>query len=259
MFKRVTYMAYALLAYGAFLATYLYTIGFVSGIYVANPLDGAAIDPWWLALAIDAGLIGVFALQHSGMARPAFKRWWTRMVPEPIERATYVLLSCVALALLFWQWRPLGGTVWSVEDPGLKGLLDTVACAGWLGVPAASFFINHFDLFGLRQAWLHLRGKPYTPLRFGVPGPYKYVRHPLYVAWLMAFWATPTMSVAHLVFALGMSAYILMAIRVEERDLEAFHGAAYRAYRKRVPMLIPNLGAGKEEAEALLKGETTAL
>jgi protein-S-isoprenylcysteine O-methyltransferase Ste14 len=172
------------------------------------------------------------------MARPAFKRWWTQFVPQPVERSTYVLASSLALILLYWQWRPLGGIVWSVEDPTGRFVLVGLAATGWATVLATTFLINHFDLFGLRQVWLHLRGRPYTPLAFRTPGPYRVVRHPLYVGWLLAFWATPTMGAAHLVFALGTTAYILMAIRWEERDLVAAH-PEYAAYRERVGMLFP--------------------
>lgn len=177
------------------------------------------------------------------MARPAFKRWWTQIIPPEAERSTYVLLSSLALVLLFWQWRPIGGTVWHVEHAAGQALLYGLFAAGWLTVLVTTFLINHFDLFGLRQVWLYLRGEPYRPLRFVTPGPYRHVRHPLYVGWLLAFWATPTMTVAHFLFAAATTAYILIAIRFEERDLVDVHGPSYVEYRDRVPMLLPRLRA----------------
>jgi protein-S-isoprenylcysteine O-methyltransferase Ste14 len=176
------------------------------------------------------------------MARPAFKTWWTRVVPVEAERSTYVLCSSLALALLFTAWQPLGGTVWDVADPAGRAALWSVYALGWVTVLLCTFLINHFDLFGLRQVWLHLRGRPYTPLRFGMPGPYRLVRHPLYVGWLIAFWVTPTMTITHLLFAVVTTLYILAAIRLEERDLVDLHGPAYAEYRARTPMLVPRLG-----------------
>jgi methanethiol S-methyltransferase len=158
-----------------------------------------------------------------------------------MERSTYVLLSSLALLLLFWQWRPIGGVVWNIEDATGRTLMYALFAAGWVIVLVTTFLINHFDLFGLRQVWLYLRGRPYTPLGFVTPGPYRYVRHPLYVGWLFAFWATPTMTVAHLFFAVATTAYILLAIQFEERDLVVIHGEDYATYRQRVPMLIPRL------------------
>jgi protein-S-isoprenylcysteine O-methyltransferase Ste14 len=176
------------------------------------------------------------------MARPAFKRWWTRFVPKPVERSTYVLFSSLALIALFVYWQPIGGVIWNVQDPIGRAVLYGLFAFGWGLVLLATFLINHFDLFGLRQVWLYLRGKEYRPLNFGTPALYKIVRHPLYVGWFFAFWATPSMTVAHLFFALLTAAYILIAIRFEERDLLAEHGARYSEYRKQVPMLVPRLG-----------------
>lgn len=244
--RRHLVFAFGLASYFAFLGTFLYAIGFVGDFAVPRSIDSAAAQPVGLASLINALLLGVFAVQHSVMARPGFKRWWTRIVPEPMERSTYVLLSSLALILLFWQWRPMGGIVWHVESPAGRAVLYSLFGFGWLTVLVTTFMINHFDLFGLRQVWLYWRGKPYTSLRFTTPGPYKYVRHPLYVGWLTAFWATPTMTVAHLVFALGTTAYILIAIRFEERDLVEFHGEEYAEYRQRVPMLLPRLARKKE-------------
>jgi protein-S-isoprenylcysteine O-methyltransferase Ste14 len=203
-------------------------------------LDGEPRGP--LALTVDFGLLTLFALQHSGMARPGFKRLWVRVVPVPVERATYVLLSNLALLLLFWQWRPIGGVVWEITEPTARAVVHVLFAAGWLTVLATSFLINHFDLFGLRQAFLYFRGVPYTPLPFTTPGPYRLVRHPLYVGWLIAFWATPTMSAAHLLFAAAITMYILVAVALEERDLVAAY-PQYADYRRRVPMLVPGLRA----------------
>jgi protein-S-isoprenylcysteine O-methyltransferase Ste14 len=238
MLKRLLAFAYGVACYAVFFVTFLYAIGFVGNVVVPKTMDSGREGPLAAALAVNLGLLAVFALQHSVMARPAFKRAWKRVVPEPLERSTYVLASSLALLLLFWQWRPIGGVVWSVEAPA-AAVLHAVAAAGWLTILASTFLINHFDLFGLRQVWLHLRGRPYTPLAFRTPGPYRWVRHPLYVGWLLAFWATPTMTAAHLVFALATTVYILGAIRLEERDLLEAHGEAYRRYRDAVPMLVP--------------------
>ncbi len=239
--KRTLLLAYGLICYGIFLATFLYAIGFVGNFAVPTTLDGPATGSIWQALAINLGLLSAFALQHSVMARPAFKRWWTRFVPEPVERSTYVLFSSLALIALFMFWQPMGGVVWNVTQPLGQAVLYALFALGWGLVLVATFLINHFDLFGLRQVWLAFRGKPYTPLKFGTPWLYKYVRHPLYVGWFIAFWATPTMTLAHLLFAIVTSFYILVAIRFEERDLLDVHGADYADYRQRVPMLVPGL------------------
>jgi protein-S-isoprenylcysteine O-methyltransferase Ste14 len=238
--KRISVFAWGVAAYACFLATFLYAIGFIGGFGVPITIDGVPTGPVGVAIAIDVALLGLFAAQHSIMARPAFKRWWTRIVPPEAERSTYVLASSVALGLLFWQWRPIGGIVWDVETPVARAVLYGVFACGWLTVLVTTFLINHFDLFGLRQVWLYLRGEPYRPLPFVTPGPYRHVRHPLYVGWLLAFWATPTMTAAHFLFAAATTAYILIAIRYEERDLVDVHGAAYEEYRRRVPMLVPS-------------------
>jgi len=240
---RVTVFAYGVVSYAIFFGTFLYAAAFVGNLGAPTALDGAPIGPVGTALLIDVALLGLFAVQHSVMARPAFKRWWTQIVPPEAERGTYMLLSNAALALLFWQWRPIGGVVWSVD--GLpSALLYAGFGLGWVVLLTSTFLINHFDLFGLRQVWLHLRGQPYSHLPLEAPGFYRHVRHPLYVGWLLIFWCTPTMTMAHLVFALGLTAYILIAIRYEERDLVDLHGEAYAEYRRRVPMLVPRL-AGK--------------
>jgi protein-S-isoprenylcysteine O-methyltransferase Ste14 len=240
MFQRITFFAYGCVAYAIFLGTFLYAIAFVGG-FVPTGLDAAATTGFWPALAIDAGLLTIFAVQHSVMARRWFKAWWTQFVPWPIERSTYVLCASLALMLLFWQWQPLGGTIWSVEHPAARAVLLSCFAFGWLQVLVTTFLIDHFDLFGLRQVWLHLVGRPYTRARFVQPAPYRFVRHPLYLGFLLAFWMTPTMTAAHLVFALATTAYIVLAIQFEERDLVHEHGQAYEDYRRRVPMLLPRL------------------
>ena len=239
MLKRVAFFIYGVLCYAIFLATFLYAVGFIGGFGVPKTLDGPSTGPLAVSIAIDAALLALFAVQHSVMARRGFKERWTRIVPPVIERSTYVLLSSAALLLLFWQWRPLGGMVWSVSHPAGRVLLWSLFAFGWALVLVSTFLINHFDLFGLRQVWLSLRGRPYTALPFGTPGPYRLVRHPLYVGWFFAFWMTPTMTLAHLFFAIMTTAYILVAIQFEERDLIHAHGDSYEQYRRRVPMLIP--------------------
>jgi protein-S-isoprenylcysteine O-methyltransferase Ste14 len=235
----VLFFLYGVGAYLTFLVTFLYAIAFVGGFIVPTRLDGQAQTSLPVALAIDAALLTVFALQHSVMARRWFKERWTQIVPWTIERSTYVLCASLALLLLFWQWRPLGIVVWSIEHPAARALLWTLFAAGWVTVLAVTCLINHFDLFGLRQVWLPLIGRPYTRVSFRTPLPYRYVRHPLYLGFLLAFWMTPTMTLAHLVFALATTGYILVAIQLEERDLVHEHGAAYAAYRRAVPMLVP--------------------
>lgn len=238
MVKRLSIFVYGVVSYAIFFATYLYAIGFVGNLWVPKSMDSAREVPFLTALLTDLALLGLFAIQHSVMARPAFKRWWTRIVPEAAERSTYVLFSSVALILLFAYWQPLGGTVWAVTSQPGQAVLYAAFAFGWLVVLISTFLINHFDLFGLRQVWLQLLGKPYTQLKFGTPLFYRYVRHPLYVGWFFAFWATPTMTVTHLVFAIATTAYILIAIQLEERDLVAAH-PEYEGYRRSVPMLVP--------------------
>jgi protein-S-isoprenylcysteine O-methyltransferase Ste14 len=239
MIKRIAFFGYGVLSYAVFFATFLYAVGFIGGFWVPTTLDGPATVPLAQGIAINAALLGVFAVQHSVMARRWFKERWTRIVPPPIERSTYVLFSSLALILVFWQWRPLGGTVWSIQDPAGRAVMLGFFAFGWLLVLVSTFLINHFDLFGLRQVWLYLRGIPYTKLHFGVPGPYRFVRHPLYVGWFFAFWMTPTMTYAHLLFSVATTAYILIAIQFEEKDLIHEHGASYEEYRRQVPMLVP--------------------
>lgn len=248
MLKRVAVFVYGVACYGVFFATFLYAIGFIGNLVVPKSMDSPARTPLWYALGIDVLLLGIFAVQHSVMARPWFKRAWTRVVPEPAERSTYVLFSSVALIALFAFWQPLGGTVWNIENPAGRLLMYQLFGLGFALVLVSTFLINHFDLFGLRQVWLYLCGKPYTHLTFRTPLFYKYVRHPLYVGWFMSFWFTPKMTATHLFFAVMTSAYILMAIRWEERDLVVLHGAKYADYRDSVPMLIPSASAYDAES-----------
>src|SRR5436309_2421527 len=250
MLKRIAFFGYGVVCYAVFFTTFLYAIGFIGGFLVPTTLDGAATVPLAKGIAIDASLLGLFAIQHSIMARRWFKERWTRIVPPALERSTYVLLSSVALIVLFRLWRPLGGVVWSVGDPIGRAVLLALFAFGWTLVLVSTFLINHFDLFGLRQVWLFLRGKPYTALTFGTPGPYRLVRHPLYVGWFFAFWMTPTMTYAHLLFAVATAAYILIAIQFEERDLVHFHGGVYEAYRRRVPRLIPFMRRHRSDSAA---------
>ncbi|HEY2388917.1 MAG TPA: isoprenylcysteine carboxylmethyltransferase family protein [Candidatus Binatia bacterium] len=233
---------YGVVSYAVFFATFLYAMGFVGNL-VPQGMDAPPVSPLGTSLLIDLGLLGLFAVQHSVMARPVFKRWWTRIVPHAVERSTYVLASSLALILLFWQWRPLGGIVWNIDNTAGRALMWTGFAFGWGLVLLTTFLINHFDLFGLRQVWLNLRGRPYTHLPFKTPGLYRLVRHPLYVGWFFAFWATPTMTTTHLLFAVMTTAYILIAIQLEERDLVTFH-PEYAEYRERVPMLIPGTRSG---------------
>jgi protein-S-isoprenylcysteine O-methyltransferase Ste14 len=245
MFKRIAAFLYGVFCYVVFLASFLYAVGFLGNFLVPKAIDSGPQVPFLRALAINVGLLGLFAVQHSVMARPWFKRAWTRVVPTVVERSTYVLFSSVALILLFWLWQPMGGVVWSVETLTAWAAIMGVYAVGWLTVLVATFLINHFDLFGLRQVWLNLIGRPYVALEFRTPGLYRYVRHPLYVGWLMVFWAAPVMTVAHLVFAVATTAYILIAIQFEERDLVRAHGE-YAEYKRRVPMIVP-IGAKRAD------------
>jgi protein-S-isoprenylcysteine O-methyltransferase Ste14 len=249
--QRAVVLLYGVVSYAIFFATFCYAAGFVGNFLVPKSMDVTPSMAFGPALAINAALLGLFAVQHSLMARPFFKRWLARLLPEAAERSTYVLASSVALILLFSFWQPMGGIIWNVTHPLGSGLLHAGFAFGWLLVLVTTFLINHFDLFGLRQVWKFFRGVPYRPLKFVTPGPYKLVRHPLYVGWFCAFWFTPTMTAAHLVFALATSTYILVAIRLEERDLVDIHGEEYLNYRSKTPMLIP--GMGGNDADRLVR------
>ncbi|HEY8747932.1 MAG TPA: hypothetical protein VIM11_08160 [Tepidisphaeraceae bacterium] len=237
--KRTAFFVYGVVGHLLFLATYAWLAGFVGNVLMPHAIDAPASGPVWLAVAIDLGLIVVFGLQHSIMARPSFKRVWTRIVPEPIERSTYVWASNMVTALLMWQWRPVNWVVWDVQAHAGRWLMYALFAADLVMVPAVSLLINHFDLFGTRQVWLHLRGREYTSLPFRTPSLYKQMRHPLYVGWMIAFWATPTMTAGHLLFAAAMSAYILIAIGFEERNLITHFGHRYEEYRRQTPMFLP--------------------
>lgn len=236
--NRVTGLIYGVISYAIFFATFLYAIGFIGNIFVPKAIDSIPNIPMTQALLINLGLLGLFAIQHSVMARPAFKRWITRFIPEAIERSTYTLASSLALIALFRFWEPMGGVIWSIESQLGIALMYGGYAFGWALVLLCTFLINHFDLFGLRQVWLNFRNKPYTNLEFKLPLLYRVVRHPMYVGWLFAFWCTPTMTIAHLAFAIATSAYILIAIQLEERDLMDMH-PEYAEYRRRVPMIVP--------------------
>ena len=240
--KRILVFTYGTISYAITLGVFVYAAGFIGNFGVPKAMDSGREVPLAQAIAIDALLLGVFAVQHSVMARGWFKRWLTRFMPQAAERSTYVLASNVLMILLFWQWQPIGGSIWNVQSSSVRAGLYGIYAGGWILLLVVTFLINHFDLFGLRQVWYFLRGRQMPPLRFVTPGPYKLVRHPLYVGWFTIFWATPTMTVAHLLFAVLTSAYILVAIQFEERDLVRHHGRAYAEYRERVPMLIPGFG-----------------
>jgi len=249
--SRLGAFAFGAVAYCAFLGTLLYAIGFLENLLVPKSIDSGTAVNVGFAIATNSLLLAMFALQHSIMARPAFKRWWTRLIPKAVERSAYVLLSSLALALLFIFWKPLPMVVWRIENSYAAGMVHLLCAAGWIIVVASTFLINHFDLFGLRQVFLHLVGKAYRPLPFRTAGFYRYVRHPLMAGFLIAFWATPEMSLGRLLFAVMTTLYILAAIQLEERDLERHHGEIYAIYRRRVPMLLPVRGGSGGNLESV--------
>jgi protein-S-isoprenylcysteine O-methyltransferase Ste14 len=257
MAKRIAVFVYGLVSYTLFFLTFVYSVGFIGDLYLLKSMDSAARMSFLPALVIDALLLLTFAVQHSVMARPAFKEVLTRFIPAAAERSTYVLCSSLLLIALFTFWQPIGGVVWNFTNPVVRNAINAVFGLGFALVFVATLLINHFDLFGLRQVGLYLVRKPYTYLEFRTPLFYRYVRHPLYVGWLIAFWATPTMTGAHLLFAVLTSAYILTAIHWEEHDLVIVYGSKYRDYQKRVPKLIPSLASYRVAGEQIGKTQSS--
>lgn len=241
--KRMAFFLYGVGAHLCFLAVYAYLAGFVGNLVVPRSIDSGERGSIARALLVDLGLIALFGLQHSIMARPWWKAIWTRIVPQPIERSTYVWISNGLVVLLMWLWQPIDPTIWDVQQPIAVAALTALFVTGWLLVPLASLMIDHFDLFGTRQVWLHARGREYQPPTFRTPMLYRLVRHPLYIGWMIAFWATPTMTLGHLLFAAAMTGYMLIAVRFEERDLSKLYGRLYADYQQRVPGFVPRLGA----------------
>lgn len=254
--KRILSLFYGVICYLIFFGTFLYAIGFVGNLFVSKSIDGEVQGSLAINILINASFLLLFALQHSIMARPAFKRWWTKIIPSHLERSTYVLMASLCLLLMMWQWRPIGGTIWQVENEMFKTVLFLLFFTGWTIVLVSTFLINHFDLFGLRQVWLFFNRKSYADLPFRVPIFYRFVRHPLYLGFLIAFWSTPRMTVAHLLFAVLTTGYIFTAIQFEERDLQVHFGKKYRVYKMLVPMILP-FGKRKARQQSVYeKGKT---
>jgi protein-S-isoprenylcysteine O-methyltransferase Ste14 len=242
---KILSVLYGAVSYAAFFAVILYAIAFSENLLVPKTIDSGPVGPLLLSVIIDLALLGLFAVQHSAMARPAFKAWWTKFVPEPVERSTYVLFSSLVLILVFWQWRPIPTPVWTVASPALSTALMVVSFLGWATVFSSTFLINHFDLFGLRQVWAYASGKETPPAEFHTPLFYRVVRHPLYLGFIVAFWSTGRMTQGHLLFAVATTLYILIAIQLEEHDLINVFGDTYRSYQKRVSMILPWIPSSK--------------
>lgn len=237
--KKHLFLLYGVVSYALFFVTFLYAVGFMGNLIVPKSIDSGEEGSMTTAIIINVILLSLFALPHSIMARPAFKKAWTKIVPEPIERPTYVLQSTLLLILVFWQWRPMTGVIWDVSEQPVAYIFWALFFGGWGLVLLSSFFIDHFDLFGLRQPWLYWQGKEYTSKPFATPGLYRFIRHPLYLGWFLFFWATPAMTYGHLLFAAVSSAYILVAVQLEERDLVDIFGEDYVNYKKTTPMILP--------------------
>jgi protein-S-isoprenylcysteine O-methyltransferase Ste14 len=237
--SKIIAFLYGIVAYAAFFVTILYAIGFIMGVGVPKDINTGTVTSTAKALVVNLILMSVFAIQHSVMARKSFKQWWTQYVPKPVERSTYVLLSSLTLMLLFWQWRPMPAIVWRIEDPDTAVTIVTISFVGWVVVFTSTFLINHFELFGLHQVTANLAGREIPPPRFRTPLFYNFVRHPLYLGFIIAFWATPEMTVGHLLFAIVTTGYIFVGIFLEERDLTELFGENYRQYKRKVSMLIP--------------------
>jgi protein-S-isoprenylcysteine O-methyltransferase Ste14 len=259
MTGRIATLLYGMVCYAVFFATFLYAIAFLGDFGVPKSIDSGPQSPLGEALVINVALLGIFALQHSLMARPWFKNLWTRIVPAAAERSTYVLFSSLALVLLFWKWQPMGGLIWEVDNDLGQLAIYWLYAMGWILLLVSTFLINHFDLFGLRQVYLHFSGHEYTGLPFRTPGLYRHVRHPIYFSWLCIFWATPRMTVAHLVFALATTAYILIAVQFEEHDLIQAYGDTYRRYREQVPGLLPLRFSRESANTSVLESNRTSL
>ncbi len=251
--KRLIRLLYGIAAYAVAMGSLLYAIGFTGNVVVPKSIDVGGRAPWSEAMVIDLLLLGLFAVQHSVMARRGFKRWWTGYVPQPIERSTYVLFASATLTLLFWLWLPLPDLVWSVESLGLRQLLQALFWVGWILVPVSTFLINHFELFGLQQVFNHLRRTETGEPDFKTPGLYRIVRHPLYLGLIVAFWSAPDMTVGHLLVAVATTADLLLGIALEERDLVDSFGERYLQYRREVRMLLP--WPRRNKPDAVLLGE----